>query len=116
MRYALADAGKNRRRVVSAFINRVCQDDAEAARTQCARSPTRCVPNCQARSLSQRGRDRHAGLYNVFNAAAHQDALDNRDRDFNGEIKRRTEAIGIFPKEDAIVLLINAVLLKQNDE
>lgn len=34
----------------------------------------------------------------------------------NGEIKRRTEVAGIFPKDDAIVRLVGALLLEQNDE
>ncbi|WP_280985611.1 transposase [Bradyrhizobium sp. ISRA464] len=34
----------------------------------------------------------------------------------NGEIKRRTKEVGIFPNEDVIVRLIGAVLLEQNDE
>ncbi|VIO69886.1 hypothetical protein CI41S_21330 [Bradyrhizobium ivorense] len=34
----------------------------------------------------------------------------------NGEIKRRTEVVGIFLNEDAIVRLIGAILLEQNDE
>ncbi|MDU0957959.1 MAG: transposase, partial [Bradyrhizobium sp.] len=34
----------------------------------------------------------------------------------NGEIKRRAEVVGIFPNEEAIVRLVGAILLVQNDE
>ncbi len=34
----------------------------------------------------------------------------------NGEIKRRTDVVGIFPNEQAITPLIGAILMEQSEE
>jgi putative transposase len=40
----------------------------------------------------------------------------NRLERLNGEVKRRTEVVGIFPNEAAITRLVGAIQLEQNEE
>lgn len=70
----------------------------------------------EARRPDGRGRARRPRLHGLPLAAPGQAALDEPLERLNGEIKRRTEVVGIFPNESAITRLVGAILLEQNDE
>ena len=118
MRNVLAHAGKQGRGVVSAFIaTAFAQPDAEAARKQWREVADQLRPKVPklAAILDQAEEDVLA--YMTF-PAQHRAKLHSTNpiERLNGEIKRRTEVVGIFPNEDAITRLIGAILLEQNDE
>ena len=118
MRNALAHAGKSGRRVVSAFIaTALAQDDAEAARTQWRRVADQLRPKLPKLAAFLDEAETDVLAYMTF-PAAHRVKLHSTNplERVNGEIKRRTEVVGIFPNEDAIVRLVGAILLEQNDE
>ena len=118
MRNVLAHAGKSGRRVVSAFIGTAfAQNDATEARLQWRRVADQLRPKLPklAAMLDQAEHDVLA--YMTF-PLAHRAKLHSTNplERVNGEIKRRTEVVGIFPNEAAVVRLIGAILLEQNDE
>jgi transposase-like protein len=118
MRNALAHAGKSGRRVVSAFIGTAfAQDDAEAARLQWRRVADQLRPKLRKLAGFLDEAETDVLAYMSF-PVAHRTKLHSTNpiERLNGEIKRRTDVVGIFPNEEAIVRLVGAILLEQNDE
>jgi putative transposase len=118
MRNVLAHAGRSGRRVVSAFIaTAFAQDDAEAARQQWRRVADQLRPKVPKLAALMDTAEPDVLAYMGF-PAAHRVKLHSTNplERVNGEIKRRTEVVGIFPNEAAITRLVGAILLEQNDE
>jgi putative transposase len=105
-------------RVVSAFIaTAFAQDDAEAARTQWRRVADQLRPKVPKLANLMDEAETDVLAYMTF-PAQHRAKLHSTNplERLNGEIKRRTEVVGIFPNEAAITRLAGAILLEQNDE
>jgi putative transposase len=118
MRNALAHAGRSGRRVVSAFIaTAFAQDDAAAARAQWRKVADQLRPTLPklARLMDESETDVLAYMSFPRDHRTKLHSTNPLER-LNGEIKRRTEVVGIFPDEDAITRLVGAILLEQNDE
>jgi putative transposase len=118
MRNALAHGGRSGRRVVSAFIaTAFAQDDAEAARSQWRRVADQLRPKVPKLATLMDEAETDVLAYMTF-PAQHRAKLHSTNplERLNGEIKRRTEVVGIFPNDAAITRLVGAILLEQNDE
>jgi putative transposase len=118
MRNALAHAGRSGRRVVSAFIaTAFAQDDAEAAKAQWRRVADQLRPKVPKLATLMDEAEADVLAYMTF-PAAHRTKLHSTNplERLIGELKRRTEVVGIFPNEAAITRLVGAILHEQNDE
>jgi putative transposase len=118
MRNALAHAGKGQRQMVLALINTVfAQETPQAARVQWdavaeqlrAKFPKLAV-------LLVDAKEEVLAFMDFPKAHRTQIASTNPLERLNAEIKRRTDVVGIFPDDAAIVRLVGALLLEQNDE
>jgi putative transposase len=118
MRNALAHAGKSGRRVVSAFIGTAfAQETSEAASAQWRSVADQIRPKVPKLATLMDDAEHDVLAYMTF-PKQHWAKLHSTNpiERLNGEIKRRTEVVGIFPNEDAIIRLVGALLLEQNDE
>ena len=118
MRNVLAHAGRQGRRVVSAFIGTAfVQDDADTARTQWRQVADQLRPKVRklAALMDEAEADVLAFMTFPKDHRPKIHSIHPLER-LNGEIKRRTDVVGIFPNEEAITRLVGALLLEQNDE
>jgi transposase-like protein len=117
-RNVLAHAGKSGRRVVSAFIGTAfAQETPEAASSQWRNVADQIRPKVPKLAAIMDEAEHDVLAYMSF-PKQHWTKLHSTNpiERLNGEIKKRTDVVGIFPNEDAIVRLVGAMLLEQNDE
>jgi len=118
MRNVLSHAGRQGRRVVSAFIaTAFAQPDAEAAKRQWRLVADQIRPKVPKLATLMDEAETDVLAYMTF-PAQHRAKLHSTNplERLIGEVKRRTDVVGIFPNEDAITRLVGAILLEQNDE
>jgi putative transposase len=118
MRNALAHAGKSGRRVVSAFIaTAFAQDDAKSASLQWRSVADQLRPKIPKLAALMDSAEHDVLAFMTF-PQTHRAKLHSTNpiERLNGEIKRRTNVVGIFPNEAAITRLIGALIMEQSDE
>jgi len=118
MRNALVHVPKGQRQMVAALIRTVFAQDGELE----ARRQWRAVADQLRKrfpkigALMDKAEPDVLAHLNFPKAHRLQIHSTNPLERLNAEIKRRTDVVGIFPNEAAIVRLVGALLLEQNDE
>jgi transposase-like protein len=118
MRNAIAHAGKTQRRIVSAWIGTAfAEADAPAAHAQWRTVADQLRPKVPRLATLMDAAEEDVLAYMDF-PREHRAKIHSTNpiERLNGEIKRRTDVVGIFPNADAVVRLVGAILLEQSDE
>jgi putative transposase len=118
IRNALAHTNKGQRQAVLAMINTIfAQETPDAARTQW-RAVTDQLREKFAKlaSMMDHAEDEVLAFMSFPRAHRAQIHSTNPLERLNAEVKRRTNVVGIFPNERAIIRLVGAMMLEQNDE
>ena len=118
MRNALAHAPKKQQAAVATLIRTAfAQESAAEAHAQWRRVADQLQEQLPKLADLMDAAEHDVLAYRDF-PSAHQRQLHSTNplERLNGEIKRRTRSVGIFPNEAAIYRLVGALLLEQNDE
>jgi transposase-like protein len=118
MRNLLANAGRQGHSVVAAFVGTAfAQEDAASAKAQWRQVADQLRPKTPKLAAMMDEMEEDVLAYMGF-PKEHRSKVHSTNpiERLNGEIKRRTDVVGIFPNEAAIRRLVGTLLLEQNDE
>jgi putative transposase len=118
MRNAMAHIAPKQRPAVVAMLKTIfAQDTAEAAREQWTSVADALRERCpKLTELMDRSREEVLVYMSFPREHWAQIASTNPLERLNGEIKRRADVVGIFPNDRAVIRLVGALMLEQNDE